>query len=203
MKNWPDIYFARHGETDWNAERRYQGKRDIPLNEKGRAQADALGPLLVNLLNTNNSDPGKISWYASPLSRAAETMERTRAAFSQELPDTVFDDRLMEISFGVMEGKLHSELPASVGIKAGQRPPGYWSYQPPQGESYHDVTVRVSDFVQQLTGTSVIVAHGGVLRVFRHLIEQAPIAELVNWPPAQGAIAHFHHGQMDLHYADL
>ena len=38
---WPDFYFARHGETDWNRERRYQGSRDIPLNSTGRRQADA------------------------------------------------------------------------------------------------------------------------------------------------------------------
>src|SRR5688500_7906195 len=40
---WPEIYFIRHGETPWNAERRYQGRRDIPLNEKGRGQASQNG----------------------------------------------------------------------------------------------------------------------------------------------------------------
>ena len=39
-RDWPEIYFVRHGETDWNAEGRYQGSRDVPLNDVGRAQAD-------------------------------------------------------------------------------------------------------------------------------------------------------------------
>ena len=44
------LYFVRHGETDWNAERRLQGRRDIPLNALGREQAARCGGLLRNLL---------------------------------------------------------------------------------------------------------------------------------------------------------
>ena len=47
---WPELYFIRHGETDWNREGRYQGSRDIPLNDKGRGQADRNGLLLRQLL---------------------------------------------------------------------------------------------------------------------------------------------------------
>ncbi len=43
---WPEFYFVRHGETDWNAEGRYQGSKDIPLNERGRGQAALNGELL-------------------------------------------------------------------------------------------------------------------------------------------------------------
>jgi len=203
MNNWPQIFFARHGETSWNLEGRYQGSLDIPLNETGQGQADACGPLLVQMLKANSVDPTRIDWFSSPLSRARETMERIRAAFDDELPDIRFDDRLREVSFGIMEGKLHSELAGDVGVLAGKRKAGYWDYRPPKGESYEDVADRLNSFKRELSGTSVIVAHGGVLRVMRHMIENVPREEVVNWPPPQGAVAHFDGNTMKMHFADI
>jgi len=46
---WPELYLVRHGETDWNAEGRYQGRQDIPLNDRGRGQAALNGKLLRSL----------------------------------------------------------------------------------------------------------------------------------------------------------
>ncbi len=200
MKNWPQTFFARHGETSWNLEKRYQGSLDIPLNATGQGQADACGPLLVEMLAQNNVDPTKIDWFASPLSRAKETMERIRVAFDTELPPIRFDDRLREVSFGIMEGKLHSELEEDVGVIAGKRDANYWNYRPPKGESYQDVADRLNSFKDELNGDCIIVAHGGVLRVMRHLVENASKEEMANWPPPQGAIAHFRDGSMKMHY---
>lgn len=196
---WPELYFARHGQTEWNRERRYQGKQDIPLNETGRKQADANGPLLKFLFEESNIDPNSFSWYASPLSRARETMERMRAAFDQELPPVQYDDRLQEISFGHLEGKLHDELPAELAIAPGKRPPEYWNFRPDQGENYQDVADRLLAFGAELTKPSVIVAHGGILRVVRHLVENFPRGEAINWPPPQGTIAQFTDGRMVMH----
>ncbi len=202
MSDWPQLFFARHGETSWNLERRYQGQHDIPLNATGKVQADASGLLLVDLLKHNNVDPTKINWYASPLSRAAETMERMRNAFDVELPEIIFDKRLLEISFGIMEGKLHHELAANIGIATGNRPADYWDHRPPEGESYQDVADRLLPLAGELSDPAIIVAHGGVLRVMRQLIENAPKEQVVNWPVPQGAIAHFNNGLMNMHYAD-
>ena len=74
--DWPDFYFARHGETDWNREQRYQGSRDIPLNRRGQLQADANGVLLRQMLERDGVDPKTLKWFASPLSRAAEYLIR-------------------------------------------------------------------------------------------------------------------------------
>jgi probable phosphoglycerate mutase len=200
--DWPDFYFARHGETDWNREQRYQGSKDIPLNRKGQMQADANGVLLREMLERDGVDPASLKWFASPLSRASETMDRMRAAFDVELPPVIHDKRLIEISFGAFEGRLHAEIAREQAAFApGERDESYWHFRPQDGENYDDVAVRLLDFARELTRHAVVVAHGGVLRVLWHLVEGTPRKEVMNWPPPQGVIAHFVGGKMLLHKA--
>ena len=130
-------------------------------------------------------------------------MERMRVSFDVKLPEVVFDDGLREISFGVMEGKLHSDLPAEMAVAPGEREGDYWYHRPPEGESYEDVAKRLNAFAELLNGTAVIVAHGGILRALRHLVENVSHKDVVNWPPPQGAVAHFSQGKMKMHCADL
>lgn len=199
--SWPELFFARHGETDWNAEGRYQGARDIPLNDHGRAQADENGALLVALFEREGRRPEEFGWYVSPLSRARETMERIRACFSVPLPEVVADDRLIEVSFGDYEGRRHAELAGGLMAIAGDRDAAFWSFRPPGGESYADLAVRVADFGRSLTGPAVVVAHGGVLRVLRRLIEGMPPEKVVNWYPPQDSILHFDKGKATVYPA--
>lgn len=200
--DWPDFYFARHGETDWNREQRYQGTRDIPLNRKGQMQADSNGILLREMLERDGVDPASLNWFASPLSRASETMDRMRAAFDVELPPVIHDKRLIEISFGAFEGRLHAEIAREQSAFApGEREESYWHFRPQDGENYDDVALRMLDFARELTHHAVVVAHGGVLRVLWHLVEGTPRKEVLNWPPPQGVIAHFVGGKMALHKA--
>ncbi len=201
--DWPDFYFARHGETDWNRERRYQGSMDIPLNRTGQLQADANGVLLRQLFEEEGVDPTSLKWFASPLSRASETMDRMRAAFDVELPPVIHDPRLIEISFGDFEGMLHAEVAQKYSaLSPGERDESYWAFRPNGGENYDDVSARLVDFAPDLTHQAVVVAHGGVLRVLRHLVEGAPRGDVLNWPPPQGVIAHFAKGKMTLHAAE-
>lgn len=201
MTDWPEFYFARHGETDWNRERRYQGGVDIPLNELGRRQADANGVLLKQLLHRDNIDPNSINWYASPLSRARETMERMRAAFEMDLSPIIFDERLVEISFGVLEGRLHAEINDGKALAPGEREADYWDYRPEDGENYADLAARLNAFAETLEGLPVVVAHGGVQRALRHVVEGVSRKEAVNWSPPQGVIAHFLNGNMSAYHA--
>src|SRR5262249_13807186 len=76
MKPGVTIYFVRHGETDWNAAKRYQGRRDIPLNATGLAQGRRNGQVLAELIG---SRAASLDYVASPLMRARETMEIMRA----------------------------------------------------------------------------------------------------------------------------
>lgn len=200
--DWPDFYFARHGETDWNREQRYQGSKDIPLNRKGQMQANSNGILLREMLERDGVDPTTLNWFASPLSRASETMDRMRAAFDVELPPVIHDKRLIEISFGAFEGRLHAEIAREqTALAPGERDESYWHFRPQDGENYDDVAVRLLDFARELTHHSVVVAHGGVLRVLWHLVEGTSRKEVMNWPPPQGVIAHFVGGKMALHKA--
>jgi probable phosphoglycerate mutase len=189
--DWPELYFIRHGETNWNVEGRYQGSRDIPLNDNGRAQASLNGALLGQLLRRTERVPTDFSWYVSPLGRTRETMNLVRSGLSEPLPDVTIDGRLIEVSFGDYEGFLHTELATGAMAIAGERDAGFWYFRPPNGESYDDVAQRVTDFGRSLSGPSVIVSHGGILRVLRHLIEGFPHERAVNWFPPQDSVVHF------------
>ena len=193
--SWPELYFIRHGQTDWNAEGRYQGSRDIPLNDIGRGQADKNGVLLRELLQRNGEGPATFAWYVSPLSRTRETMNLIRGELDEPLPDITIDPRLIEVSFGIYEGHLHTELASGAMAIAGERDANFWDFRPPEGESYADVAQRVLDFGAGLEGPSIIVSHGGILRVLRHLIEGFPHERAVNWFPPQDSVVHFFDGK--------
>ena len=192
---WPELYFIRHGETDWNAEGRYQGSKDIPLNARGRGQAALNGKLLRMLLERAGRSSTDFDWYVSPLSRTRETMDKIRSHIGEPLPAVTIDPRLIEISFGVYEGHLHTELASGAMAIAGERDASFWDFRPPEGESYADVAKRVLDFGASLTGPSIIVSHGGILRVLRALIEGFPHERAVNWFPPQDSVVHFTDGK--------
>jgi broad specificity phosphatase PhoE len=199
---WPELYFIRHGETAWNLEGRYQGSRDIPLNDTGRAQADRNGLLLKRLLERSGRNSEEFDWYVSPLGRTRETMERVRAAFKDTpLPTVASDDRLIEISFGIYEGQLHTELAATAMPIAGERDASFWYFRPPQGESYDDLAQRLVSFGRALPRRAIIVSHGGVLRVLRRLIEDFPPERAVNWFPPQDSVIHFANGKATVYPA--
>lgn len=200
--SWPELYFIRHGQTDWNAEGRYQGSKDIPLNAIGRAQADLNGRLLAQLLKRAGRSPADFTWHASPLGRTRETMERVRTGFSGALPEVDFDARLVEVSFGIYEGRLHTELAAGEMAIAGERDAAFWDFRPPSGESYEDVAQRVLSFAaDRLHAPAIIVAHGGILRILRRLIEGFPPERAVNWFPPQDSVVHFVDGKCILYPA--
>lgn len=142
------IYLVRHGETDWNRERRIQGSTDIPLNDTGRAQARATGKLL--------SRRAWDSIYASPLSRAMETgaiiAARLGIAPPQALPEVV------ERSYGAAEGRTDDELDELY-------PPGS---EVPGRETREAVAERVVPALVKLAEDNdgkyvVVVVHGGVI----------------------------------------
>ena len=156
----PTIYFVRHGETDWNAEARLQGQRDVPLNDFGRVQAEEAGARLRGLVARYED----LAFVASPLSRTRETMERLRDSIG--LAPTAYrtDERLRELSFGRWEGLTWKEVRRADPHGAAARQRDKWGYVPPGGESYAMLADRVAPALAELTRDTVVVSHGGVAR---------------------------------------
>lgn len=194
----PEIYFIRHGETEWNAEGRYQGQKDIPLNAVGQAQADANGVLLRQLFDRGALHPSAFAWYASPMDRTRETMARVRAAFDPPLPEVDVEPELRELSFGKYEGRLWQDLADHELVPVGERLAQFWDFRPEGGESYADAALRLRPLFSRLRAPSIIVAHGGIARVFRHLVEGVSKTEAVNWVVPQDAILHFAGGRLEV-----
>lgn len=164
------ICFVRHGETAWNTERRLQGHLDIPLNERGRAQAAAAAEWL--------REQPVAAVYSSDLARAAETARHIASAQGLgAMLETAFRER----RYGVFEGLTYDE--------AQQRyPDAYARFQSRQpdyafaegGETLQEFSARISARLQQVAAAHpgqlvVIVAHGGVLDVVNRFVRQAPL----------------------------
>jgi probable phosphoglycerate mutase len=157
------LYLIRHGETDWNRDSRYQGQRDIAMNETGRAQARRHGDVLQSLM----PELGDFDFVASPLGRAVETMQIIRAALGLEADSTRTDRAIIELSYGHWEGQLATELPKNdpEGYAAKAVDPFVW--RPIGGESYADLQERVANWLAGLERDTIAVTHGGVSRVAR------------------------------------
>ncbi len=191
------LYFVRHGETDWNAERRLQGRCDIPLNALGRRQAARSGELLANLLAISGATPQQFAFAASPLSRARETMEIMRAELGVPPKDYTIDVRLSELSFGKWEGLTYKEVRALDRSVLAARERDKWNFQPPGGESYAQLLVRVRAWHDGMSGDTVIAAHGGVARALLVLYAVKSPAEAPLGDVAQGVVYEFAPGSVN------
>jgi broad specificity phosphatase PhoE len=169
----PTLYFVRHGETDWNAEARLQGQRDVPLNDLGRVQAEEAGQALRSLV----AQPEDLAYVASPLSRTRETMERLRRSIGLHPTYYRQDERLKELGFGRWEGFTWKEIRAREPAAAKARELDKWGFVPPGGESYAMLAERVRPFFDALDRDAVVVSHGGVARCVLALYCGMPTGE--------------------------
>jgi broad specificity phosphatase PhoE len=171
----PVIYYVRHGLTDWNVQQRLQGHRDVPLNQDGRAQAVQCGEILRDLLDRDGRSPQLLDYVSSPLVRARETMELMRATLGLQPGSYRVDARLAEISFGEWEGLTYADVLARDQDVVGRRESNKWSFLPPGGESYAQLTVRLRAWYETVDTDTVVAAHGGTARaLIAHLAIAAP-----------------------------
>lgn len=161
----PRIILIRHGETDWNAEARLQGQRDIPLNAKGIRQAQRAGRALLNLLGMAALENPQVNWVSSPLVRTRHTLDLARAAAGLQEGGYQLDDRLKELTFGEWEGLTWLEVKARSPQSANWREGDKWNFVPPGGESYQMLADRIWPWVKSLDRDTIVATHGGVARV--------------------------------------
>lgn len=184
------LFIIRHGETDWNAEKRYQGQADIPINDRGRAQAKRNGETLKTL----GLDLNTLDFVASPLVRARETMEICRAALGLDRDGYRLDPLLKELSYGAWQGMLQSDLPTQdpEGLEARNQDPYHW--RPKNGESYADLVERTRGWLETVNGDSIIVTHGGILRSLHALLLGVPEHEVPTVPVPQDSVLRIRNG---------
>jgi phosphoserine phosphatase len=157
------LLLARHGQTAWNASRRFQGSTDVGLSERGRAQAIALGQRL--------SGRRLAAVYVSPLRRARETAAIVCEEGGSVLP-LVAVDELRELSLGEWEGRTVEEIKGQEGdpYLAWLRAPH--DCLPPGGEPLDGVATRVRTALDRIAAAHaeedevLVVAHGGVISVY-------------------------------------
>lgn len=158
-----DIYAFRHGQTDWNLIKKFQGHTDIPLNAEGLRQAAALAPLFEGV-------PIE-AVVSSDLSRAAKTAEILAA--HHKLP-VQLDRRLREAHFGSVEGLTRDEVVQRLGADSWERwmsmAPEHMDFRFPGGESKRQFLARIQDFLAEYasknpqTRTLALSTHGAVMR---------------------------------------
>ena len=169
----PELWFIRHGETDWNLERRIQGQTDIPLNQTGHAQASAIAQAMAGLHDSLDG----FDLQVSPLQRPRQTMQYIVDGFGLDWTSITIDERLKELNFGELEGSTWPELNAR-GLDPEKDPEAYHAFKPEGGESYADATGRVRDWLGSLTRPTIAVAHGGISRIVRGLALNLPVSEI-------------------------
>jgi len=190
----PTIYYIRHGETQWNADGRLQGTKDVPLNDLGRRQAVAAGRILAGLLARDGRSAASVAFVASPLGRARATMELVRGALKLPPAEYAIDARLREIAYGQWEGSTLPEMQAKDPVFFARRQADKWSVAAPGGESYAEVQTRVTDWYEQVTVDTVAVAHGGTARALMVALGFETPASAADLAIAQGAVYVFGDG---------
>jgi len=179
-------YVIRHGQTDWNAQRRLQGQKDIPLNDTGRMQATQNGEVLRRLLGRAED----FNFVASPLSRTRETMQLLRRAMDLDPLNFRTDERLVELSFGDWEGHTLKEVRGISPEKLQARATDKWSFIPPglSAESYEILSWRVGSWFRSLDRPTISVSHGGVIRSLFRLVGGTRTDEAAEIPIPQDQI---------------
>lgn len=178
MRDWPDFWLMRHGQTEWNAAGRMQGHLDSPLTALGRRQAGRQAAIMAPVLAAN---PG-IARLSSPLGRAVETAEIVfgSAGFKTDL-------RLREISVGAFEGRTRAELEADHPELFSQTWLG-WYDRAPQGERLAGLRRRVEAALSEIDGPTAIVCHGITLRMIRLIVLGWADNRLEEMKVRQGAV---------------
>ncbi len=191
------LYLIRHGQTEDNLVEHLTGQGDSPLTERGVEQARANGRLLRELIG----DGTGFRFVASPLGRAMRTMTLVRDAMGLAPAAFESDPRLMEIHFGDWQGKPwveakeYSRKYLVRDKAAGDR----WTVPWPNGESRVALHARVLDFVNSVSSNTVIVGHGGSVRMIRGILLDQDFETILAFEAKNAGVIAISDGRETLH----
>lgn len=197
MTDFCEIFFVRHGETEWNRIKRLQGTTDIPLNDLGRTQCqEAAQRLLKGDLQNNTPNllkrfsepvpyPETLPWlhaiYSSPLKRASESAQIIAKCLNYPQDKIIVDQGLREWNMGELQGKMLSDLqtvcPQSYKAWLVERDA---DFDFNGGESFRKRQQRVFETITRIADLNIgkrllIVGHGGFLDdVYRICLKMPP-----------------------------
>ncbi len=195
-----ELHLLRHGETQWNRDRRVQGQCDVGLNETGNRQAVALGKRLADT-----------HYDAIYCSSSLRTRETAWLAFPDRHEDLVFVDALREIDLGPWEGRLHAE----IALEDPESQHHFWHmphlFQVEGAETFFALQERamqaIRDIARRHSGQRVaVVSHGALIKSVLCFLEELPMRDLWAWRPihncAQSIVQLERGGGEILQYAD-
>jgi broad specificity phosphatase PhoE len=175
-------------------QQRLQGRRDVPLNREGRAQAVRCGEILRDLFIRDGRAPLDFDYVTSPLVRARETMDLMRTTLGLASAGYRTDDRLAEIAFGEWEGLTYDDVLARDKDVVAKRESDKWGFLPPGGESYAQLTVRMRAWHQTVETDTVVAAHGGTARALIAHLAIVPREDAMHYSIDQGVVYVFADG---------
>lgn len=176
------LWLVRHGQTDWNAEGRYQGQADPPLNAAGRAQAEGVAALLAG--------QAFAALCSSDLQRARETAQIAGRLLGLT---ATLDPRWREINLGDWEGLRVEEIVRRYPREWSRRLKNPLHARAPGGESLAQVAARTQAAADSAArahpgGRVLVVSHAVAMATLRCRARGRPLAEAYDLPPVNGSI---------------
>lgn len=187
-----EFWLVRHGQTNWNVEGRYQGSRDIALNENGHNQANRIADRL--------KDVAFEAVYSSPLMRTLHTAEAIAEKNRMGLKVQT-DPRLVEVDLGEWEGKLFSDIQRDYPEEIRERKDNPLHARPPGGETALEVAERMAQAADEIAarhphGPVLLVSHGLALASLICQARNIPLEQVYDRVPenAEPVVVHWNPG---------
>tara|TARA_Y100000310_G_scaffold246231_1_gene251422 strand:- start:928 stop:1503 length:576 start_codon:yes stop_codon:yes gene_type:complete len=172
------IYLFRHGESFFNRDKEFTGWKDSRLTSYGLKNAR----VLARKLKDKKIDVA----YQTRLSRSKNTLKEV-LKYHPECSEIIIDDRMIERSYGKLQGFKHKTIINKYGQKQFDIWHRSYSVAPPRGESIKDVERRVKPFISELIKkvkkekvNVAICAHGNSMRPFRRYFEKLSVKEMIS-----------------------